>query len=92
MDEQIALLLALQQGCMLKVHRTLDGAKTYRLHAIDNQVLAVVPTPLVTRLEQRRLIQSNMKFPVAVFSLTAEGHQAAQAQAAAAQVSAKKDR
>ena len=30
--EQRRILAALQQGCCLKIHRTLDGAKVYCLH------------------------------------------------------------
>jgi hypothetical protein len=73
MDEQQTLLLSLQQGYTLEVHRTLDGDKTYQLHAADNQVVAVVSADLVFQLEKRGWIQSNLKFPVAVFLLTEKG-------------------
>ena len=32
---QRALLVALQQGDRLKVHRSLDGVKSHRLHRLD---------------------------------------------------------
>jgi hypothetical protein len=69
---QAALLTKLQQGAVLKVHRTVDGDKVYRLHqagAPDQEIEAA----LVAALTDRGLLQSNMKFPAATFLLTDKG-------------------
>jgi parvulin-like peptidyl-prolyl isomerase len=69
---QAALLMKLQQGAVLKVHRTVDGDKVYRLHqtgAPDQEIAAA----LVATLTDRNLLQSNMKFPAATFLLTDKG-------------------
>ena len=69
---QAALLTKLQQGAVLKVHRTVDGDKTYRLHqpgAPDQEIDAA----LVMALAHLGLVQSNMKFPAATFLLTDKG-------------------
>ncbi len=69
---QRALLRALAEGHVLKVHRTVDGAKVYRLHRLDGQT-EIVPGGVVRGLERRGLIESNMKFPAATFMLTERG-------------------
>ncbi len=69
---QRALLEALAEGHVLKVHRTVDGAKVYRLHRLDGQEERV-PGRVVRDLERRGLIESNMKFPAATFMLTERG-------------------
>lgn len=69
---QIALLSRLQLGAVLKVHRTVDGDKVFRLHqagAPDQEIAAA----LVAALTDRNLLQSNMKFPAATFLLTDKG-------------------
>lgn len=73
-DEQAALLVALQQGALLKVHRTVDGEKVYRLQPEQTgaAVQAIAPA-LVDRLIGLELLQSNMKFPAATFLLTDAG-------------------
>ncbi len=74
---QQQLLLALQAGNSLKVARTLDGEKVYRLYTPDGTRDEHVPAALVQRLEQAGLIESNMKFPAATFLLTDKGATAA---------------
>jgi hypothetical protein len=71
--DQRALLVALQQGDRLKVHRTLDGAKSYRLHRLDNSGSTEVDGALVDSLVRAGLIESNLKFPAAAFLLTDKG-------------------
>ena len=70
--EQAALLVSLQQGAVLKVHRTLDGDKVYRLQQNDAPAQEIEAT-LVAALTDRSLVQSNMKFPAATFLLTDKG-------------------
>jgi hypothetical protein len=84
-SEQQRVLLALQQGCHLKVHRTLDGAKVYRLHgaaAGGEDAAEEVAPGVVETLERRGYLQSNMKFPAAAYLLTERGAQAIEAPAA----------
>jgi hypothetical protein len=71
---QAALLVSLQQGAVLKVHRTLDGDKVYRLHTeqAGPRMTEVAPV-LVAALTGLGLLQSNMKFPAATFLLTDSG-------------------
>ncbi len=68
-----ALLLALIDGQTLKVHREVDGAKRYRLHPLDGAPPSEVDGRLVSELLDGRLLESNMKFPAAVFLLTPQG-------------------
>ncbi len=76
-DEQRAILVALQAGDRLKVHRTIDGEKRYLLHRLDGSSAVAVEAAVVDSLERRGLIESNMKFPVATFLLTDKGVAAA---------------
>ena len=69
---QAALLTKLQQGSVLKVHRSVDGDKVYRLHQVgapDQEIEAAVVTALINLA----LVQSNMKFPAATYLLTDKG-------------------
>lgn len=70
---QVALLAAMQAGDVLKVHRTLDGAKEYRLHPLSGAPAHPVNRTDVEALLAARLIASNMKFPSATFLLTEAG-------------------
>lgn len=70
---QRQLLAALQAGDVLKVHRTLDGAKQHRLHPLDGSPTRTVAAADVEALLSAGLIASNMKFPAATFLLTPEG-------------------
>jgi hypothetical protein len=71
-QDQRQILGTMHQGWTLKSHRYLDGAKIYRLHALNGEGLNV-PASAVAALQQRRLIQSNQKFPAATFLLTEKG-------------------
>ncbi len=70
---QRTLLIALQAGDRLKVQRTLDGAKVYRLHARDDVAVVEIAATVVDSLLRTGLIESNMKFPAATFLLTDKG-------------------
>jgi predicted transcriptional regulator len=72
-DAQRALLVALQAGDRLQVHRTLDGAKLYRLHTHNDNISEAVAPDIVDSLVRAGLIESNMKFPTATFLLTDKG-------------------
>lgn len=74
-SHQTALLAAVAAGDVLKVHRTVDGAKTYRLHPLDNKPARDLAAADVVTLERNGLIASNMKFPAATFLLTERGAQ-----------------
>ncbi len=71
-SEQKRILCALGQGWALKSHRYLDGTKVYRLHA-PTGVWETVAASTVARLQQRRLLQANHKFPAGTFLLTDKG-------------------
>lgn len=68
-QRQHSLLAALRQGDVLKVHRTLDGAKEYRLHPLDGTPSQAIAAQDVEVLLAAGLIASNMKFPAATFVL-----------------------
>lgn len=70
--EQQAVLRALAQGGTLKAHRTMDGAKVYRLHPLNEDVFEVSEA-VVRALKRRKFIDSNMKFPAATYLLTDQG-------------------
>jgi hypothetical protein len=94
--EERTLLGALLGGCHLKVHRTVDGTKTYRLHGLQpadepGQAAACgqeLPAARVEFLEHGGYLQSNMKFPAATLLLTERGRRAALGAATAARTSA----
>lgn len=73
---QMRLLAAVAAGDVLKVHRTLDGAKEYRLHPLDDSRPLACAAPDVESLLRHGLIESNMKFPAATFLLTPQGAKA----------------
>ncbi len=72
------VLRALITGWTLKVHRSLDGQKRYRLHPLDGEP-ETVRRPTVERLRAEGLIDSNKKFPAATYLLTEKGRQVATA-------------
>ncbi|MBW7883568.1 MAG: hypothetical protein H3C34_13200 [Caldilineaceae bacterium] len=76
-DAHKALLIALQAGSRLQVHRDLDGAKIYQLHALGDATSQELPAAMVMYLERHGLIESNLKFPAATFLLTDKGVQLA---------------
>jgi hypothetical protein len=67
------LLRTLGGGGTLKVHRTVDGAKLFRLYPLGNAAPEEVQPALVESLQRQGLIQSNLKFPAAVYLLTDQG-------------------
>jgi len=73
---QQAVLAALLEGWTLKSHRTLDGQKAYRLHALDGEVIEVADG-VVDSLAAAKILQSNQKFPAATYLLTQKGQNAA---------------
>ena len=79
-NEHKQLLQAMAAGAMLKVHRTVDGGKVYRLHPLSVAAGVLVAEADVTRLQEFGLVESNMKFPAAVFLLTEKGLALAEAQ------------
>lgn len=72
---QVGLLAAVAVGDVLKVHRTLDGSKQYRLHPLDESPSLDCVASDVEALLRHGLIESNMKFPAATFLLTPQGAQ-----------------
>ncbi len=70
--QQLAILVALADGCALKAQRDLEGRKVYRLHYLDGHTKEVAATDAQHLLESR-LIDSNKKFPTATFFLTVRG-------------------
>jgi hypothetical protein len=70
---QYQILIAMQAGGRLRVERTLDGAKAYRIYAPDNPEGEELGVALVQSMERAGLIESNMKFPAATFMLTDAG-------------------
>lgn len=73
--EQRDLLIAMQRGERLKVHRTVDGVKQYLLHRLDGTDAVEIKADTVDRLVRAGWIESNMKFPAATFLLTDKGAQ-----------------
>jgi hypothetical protein len=67
------LLVALAAGSTLKAHRTVEGAKIYRLHSLHGAATEEIAPADVEALQRRGLVESNMKFPAAVFLLTERG-------------------
>jgi hypothetical protein len=67
------LLVSLAHGSTLKVHRDMHGAKVYKLHPLHKASAEMIPTATVEHLRKHKLIDSNMKFPAAVYLLTGRG-------------------
>ncbi len=67
------LLCELARGGQLKDHRSLDGAKVYKLHPLDDRATETVAANLVNDLQRVGLLDSNMKFPAATYLLTDKG-------------------
>lgn len=72
--KQVLRLLA--AGGTLKAHRGLNGDKAIRLHPLVGPAVEVSDDAM-GQLKQRRLIDSNMKFPAATYLLTAQGRRVA---------------
>jgi hypothetical protein len=75
--QQRHLLAAIAAGDTLKVHRTVDGEKVYRLHPLDDSAEIEIAPKDAEALLTQGLIDSNMKFPAATFLITPKGVQAA---------------
>lgn len=75
-SQQRHLLVAIHAGDTLKVHRTVDGEKVYRLHPLDGSPEQEIVPADAERLLAQGYIVSNMKFPAAVFLITPEGARA----------------
>lgn len=73
-EEAIQILHAVRQGASVKAHRTLDGAKTHKVHPLQADAF-IVSEAAVRALEKRGWLRSNMKFPVATYLLTETGRQ-----------------
>lgn len=71
------VLRALAEGLVVKSHRTSDGEKTFRLHALDGSVLEDIDPAVMGELQGWKLIDSNKKFPAASYLLTEKGREAA---------------
>jgi len=72
-EDHRKLLFSMAQGSTLKVHRDMHGAKVYKLHPLNEMPAEVIPAAIVEHLRQHKLIDSNMKFPAAVYLLTDKG-------------------
>ncbi len=75
--QQRALLRAIAFGDTLKVHRTVDGEKVYRLHPLDGSPEQEIAPTDAEQLLTQGFIESNMKFPAATFLITPKGVAAA---------------
>jgi len=71
-DAHRRVLLAIASGNTLKAHRDVEGAKVFRLHALDGTTETIDPA-IVEYLTEHHLIDSNKKFPAATFWLTERG-------------------
>lgn len=72
---QRRILRALAAGWTLKVHRTLDGEKRYRLHPLGDAPSEDVQPSTVDALHSQGYVDSNKKFPAATYLLTEKGRQ-----------------
>ena len=68
-------MLAIAEGWTLKSHRYLDGRKEYRLHPLGDGEAEAVAWETVEALRERKLIDSNKKFPAATYLLTDRGRE-----------------
>ena len=71
-DAYTRVLLAMAGGHTLKAHRDVEGAKVFRLHALDGTTETIDPA-IVEYLTEHNLIDSNKKFPAATYWLTESG-------------------
>ena len=73
------VLKALANGIVLKGHRSIEGEKVYKLHAMDGSEIEIIAPDVMDFLKENKLIHSNMKFPAASFLLTDKGREIAAA-------------
>lgn len=69
---QIHVLYAMMQGDSLRSQRDLEGNKRYELRSLTGEKEAI-PLKIVESLRNKRLIETNHKFPSATFLLTGHG-------------------
>ena len=74
---QISVLVALLDGCSLRSHRDLEGNKHYELHALSGEKRRI-ELDVVNSMRNKRLIETNHKFPSATYLLTGHGERVAQ--------------
>lgn len=79
--EAVQILDAVHQGAAVKAHRTLDGAKIHKVHPLQADAFEVSEAA-VRALEKRGWLRSNLKFPVATYLLTEQGHKVTRLQRA----------
>ena len=65
------VLEAMARGHSLRSHRDLEGHKIYLLHSLEGSSIPI-DSALVEHLHELGLIDSNKKFPVAMYWLTAK--------------------
>jgi hypothetical protein len=71
---QREILEALADGWVLKSRRELNGNKEFVLQFSNDQPKIISPK-MINRLREKRLIDSNKKFPVSTFWLTDLGQE-----------------
>jgi hypothetical protein len=76
-EAQERVLRALADGIVLKGHRSIEGEKVYKLHAMDGSEIAIIDAEVIEFLKENKLVHSNMKFPAASFLLTDKGREIA---------------
>lgn len=72
-DEQQSVLAAIFNGAALRSHRDLEGNKHYALYALDGDERRI-GRKTVLDLRNKRLLETNHKFPSATFLLTSRGN------------------
>lgn len=73
---QREILEALADGWVLKSRRELNGNKEFLLQFSNDQSKKINPK-MIQKLREKRLIDSNKKFPVSTFWLTELGQEMA---------------
>ncbi len=74
--EQQSVLVAVFTGAALRSHRDLEGNKRYALHR-DEQEVGEIGRKTILSLRDKRLLETNHKFPSATFLLTTRGNKIA---------------
>lgn len=71
--EQQVVLAAVFNGSALRSHRDLEGNKCYLLHT-ENTKAVKIGRQSILDLRNKRLLETNHKFPSATFLLTSRGN------------------
>ena len=74
---QIDVLTCLLHGWSLRSHRDLEGNKRFELRSLSGGTQPVA-LDTVQKMRNKRLIETNHKFPSATFLLTGHGEKVAQ--------------